>query len=319
MHTLESRDNWAFISDDYSTMLAEVGPTFLKQPKHVLLYPSCTNEQREEVIAFAARQVTRRASWEYDMTPADLLKERGIEVVSLDYETSAEAIAAAVDLAGVPGLRATLGDIPWCDERKVRFRVGRANRFEFWKSVSIPEDRNGMWALHVVPGYHPSVTGGKEYGLINGCTDCNISDTVVKYVMCPRASVVAGIKHRGSTWSHVKHPFVAVGRTLDMRVSEHHVRTTKGVESLAAYLRAALRLDGRYIGISGGFHAPLEHPANYLRVPYASCRGSEQACVWEYRVLQREGQLEGAFVPKWLHEEKWLQKYENAVERHGSF
>lgn len=47
------------------------------------------------------------------MSPADLLKERGIKVINLDYVTSAEAIAAAIDLAGVPGLRATLGDIPW--------------------------------------------------------------------------------------------------------------------------------------------------------------------------------------------------------------
>jgi hypothetical protein len=41
------------------------------------------------------------------------------------------------------------------------------------------------------------------------------------------------------SWSHVKHPFVAVGRSLNMRVSENNVRTSAGVEALAAYLRAA--------------------------------------------------------------------------------
>ena len=278
MRTIETSDHWTF-THDYS-LLAQVGPTFLKQPKHVLLYPGCTAERREEVVAFAARQVTRRASWEFNMSPTDLLKERGIEVIDLAYITSAEAIEAAVALAGVPGLRATLGDIPWCDERRVCFRVGRANRFEFWKSVDVPKDPNGMWALHLVPAYHPSVKGAKEHGRINGCTDCNIRDTSVKYVMCPRASVVDGIKHRSSTWSHVRHPFVAVGRTLDMRVSEHHVRTTAGVQALAAYLRAALRLDGRYIGISGGFNPPLRYPSNHCGIPYGSTRGSEHDCVW---------------------------------------
>ena len=100
MHTIESRDNWTFISDDYSTMLAEVGPTFLKQPKHVLLYPSCTAEQREQVIAFAARQVTRRASWEYDMPPADLLKECGIEVATTPTDM-ADALLRAAARKGV--------------------------------------------------------------------------------------------------------------------------------------------------------------------------------------------------------------------------
>lgn len=317
MRTIETSDHWTF-THDYS-LLAQVGPTFLKQPKHVLLYPVCTPEQREEAIAFAARRVTNRASWESNMSPADLLKERGIEVIDLAYITSAEAIEAAVALAGVPGLRATLGDIPWCDERRVCFRVGRANRFEFWKSVDVPKDPNGMWALHLVPAYHPSVKGAKEHGLINGCTDCNIRDTSVKYVMCPRASVVDGIKHRSSTWSHVRHPFVAVGRTLDMRVSEHHVRTTAGVQALAAYLRAALRLDGRYIGIRGGFNPPLRYPSNHCGIPYGSTRGSEHDCVWEYRTLQREGHIAGAFVPPWFHRENWLGKYENAVERHGAF
>lgn len=318
MHVIESRDNWT-LTNDNGDIVAQVGPAYLRQPKHVLLYPSCTAEQREEAIAFTARQFTRRASWEYDMAPASLLKEWGVQVLDLVYTTSAEAIEAAVALAGVPGLRATLGDIPWCDERKVRFRVGRANRFEFWKSVSLPEDPNSMWALHLVPTYHPKVKGDKEHGLINGCTDCNIRDNTVRYVLCPRASMVDGVAHRSSTWSHVKHPFAAVGRTLDMRVCEHNVRTSTGVAALAAYLRAALRLDDRYIGIGGGFHAPLEHPANYLRVPYTSCRGSEQACVWEYRTLQREGRLAGAFVPAWFHRENWLGKYENAVECHGAF
>jgi hypothetical protein len=103
-----------------------------------------------------------------------------------------------------------------------------------------------------------------------------------------------------------------------MRVSENNVRTSAGVEALAAYLRAALRLDNRYIGVSGGFRAPLEHPTNYLRVPYNSCRGSEESCVWEYRVLQREGTLSAAFVPPWFIKEGWLAKYAGATERHGA-
>lgn len=318
MHVIESRDNWT-LTNDNGDIVAQVGPAYLRQPKHVFLYPSCTAEQREEAIAFTARQFTRRASWEYDMAPASLLKEWGVQVLDLAYTTSAEAIEAAVALAGVPGLRATLGEIPWCDERRVRFRVGRANRFEFWKSVDIPEDRNGMWALHVVPAYHPSVMGAKEHGLINGDTDCNIRDNTVRYVMSPRASRPREIESLSCTWTHVRHPFIAVGRSLDLRVCEHNVRTTTGVAALAAYLRAALRLDGRYIGVSGGFRAPLEYPSNYLRVSYNSCRGSEHDCVWEYRTLQREGRLAGAFVPPWFHRESWLAKYENAVERHGAF
>ena len=59
--------------------------------------------------------------------------------------------------------------------------------------------------------------------------------------------------------------------------------------------------------------------ANHCGIPYGSTRGSEHSCVWEYRTLQREGRLAGAFVPAWFHRENWLGKYENAVERHGAF
>lgn len=104
-----------------------------------------------------------------------------------------------------------------------------------------------------------------------------------------------------------------------MQVNEHHVRTADGVKELAAYLRAALRLDSRYVAVSGGFNPPLRHPSNYLGIRYASLRGSEHSCVWEYRVLEREGSLGGAFVPQWLHSEGWLAKYEHAVEMHGVY
>ena len=317
MRTIETRDHWTLINDN-GDIVAQVGPTFLKQPKHVLLYPLCTAGERVEALGVAARRCPRH-EWETNLDDEALLKAHGIEVLDLDYETSAEAIAAAVALAGVPGLRATLGEIPWCDERKVRFRVGRANRFEFWNSVDVPKDPNGMWALHVVPAYHPKVTGAKEYSLINGNTDCNIRGNTVRYVMSPRASRPREIESLSCTWAHVRHPFVGVGRSVDRRVCGHVVRTTAGVECLAAYRRAALRLDGRYIGVSGGFNPPLRYPSNHCGIPYKSTRGSEHSCVWEYRTLQREGHLAGAFVPPWFHRENWLGKYENAVERHGAF
>jgi hypothetical protein len=176
-----------------------------------------------------------------------------------------------------------------------------------------------MWALHVVPNYHPRSKGYKAHALINGCTDCNIGDPTVRYVHCPLASVVQSPGFKSSSWSHVRHPYVAVGRTLDMRINEHHVRTATGVQALAAYLRAALRLDGRYIGVSGGFHPPLRHPTNHVGIPYERCRGSEHMCVWEYRTLEREGMLADAFVPPWFYKEDWLGKYAGATEEHGVF
>ena len=48
-------------------------------------------------------------------------------------------------------------------------------------------------------------------------------------------------------------------------------------------------------------------------------RGSEEHCVWAYRVLQQEGKLERSYVPSWFISEGWLEIYKDAEVRHGLY
>jgi hypothetical protein len=82
-------------------------------------------------------------------------------------------------------------------------------------------------------------------------------------------------------------------------------------DTLVKLVRAALEEDDTFIGVSGGFSPPFDSPYNVRMVRGARhhVRGSENHCVWAYRTLKAEGRLDGAIIPKWFWDERWLDAY----------
>lgn len=308
-------------TDDDGNIVAEYGPTFTRHPTFINLYPRCTDAQRSEILERVTWAVPRH-NWSPEDTH-EHLKREGVKVHVLAHETVEDAVEAALDRVATP-VRFELGRTHIGGDLSCRFRVHQPHRFEFWKAHG-GDDPAANWCLNLTPDYHPHRQGVMEYGLINGDTDCLITSSAVRYVRAPRAAQaeLPDTRFRSATWAHVKHPFLAAGRTLDVRLNPNEVRTAEGVESFVRFLRAALRLEG-YIAVSGGFRPPLRSPHNHLIKlgrgrAWGQCRGSEASAVWEYRTLKAEGKLQGAIIPQWLEREGWLGVYEGAEERHGLY
>ena len=178
------------------------------------------------------------------------------------------------------------------------------------------------------------MSGRESVGLVNGGTDSYISGNAVRSIYCPEdAQALDSSNNFGTSWNHVKHPYYAKGQSFRVSLITTKVRSAEGMRELTKLLRAILGLGNEYLGISGGFHAPLKSDHNRLleigrRSPWPQAeyerggniaRGSEQHCVWAHRVLKEEGQLEKAYVPLWFVDEGWLQIYEGAEVRHGLY
>jgi len=260
-----------------------------------------------------------------------------VDVVTVVHKTADEAIKAAVRNVGVGSLHCTLVPqrVAFDNEVVLRFTVKKPDRFIFWNNRSMPSGKG--WDLHLIPPYHPVLSGWKSTDMVNGATDAYISHKsahrTVRSISCPKAAQVD--RHHGNfgtSWNHVKHPFCAIGRSVLLRLATTKVRSAGGVEELSNLLRASLGLDEKYVAISGGFLPPLARPPNRLnqigrRSPWPKAaenqrmgntvRGSESHCVWAYRVLREEGVLEQSHVPSWFIPEGWLEIYEGAEVRHG--
>ncbi len=263
----------------------------------------------------------------------EALRELQVGVVVAVHNSVDAAIQAAIDATGVAGLRYRVA-LPHIltNRLNVEFVVSRPNRFIFWMSNSKPSGSNHE--LRIVPGYHPVMNGWESESMVNGDTDALIRGGAVRSISCPPASLGnrREPKFMGS-WRHVKHPYYAAGRRVFMQVVSTKVRSKEGCAELTRLLRDSLGLDNRYVSISGGFQAPLEYPHNRLLGTRQSspwpgatrpgevylARGSENHCVWAYRVLQAEGELEKAYIPEWFIAEGWLNIYEGAEVRHGIF
>jgi hypothetical protein len=255
------------------------------------------------------------------------LRHSRVSVVLAIHQTADEAIKAAIAEAGVESLRYSVIPVRMTlgNEIHLRFTVAKPDRFTFWKCELKPSDYDG---LHIIPAYHPSMTGRKSAGMVNGATDAYIGGKVIRSVYCPRAA--QSDRHGrnfGTTWDHLKHPFYATGRSMGVQLITTAVRSAEGVKQLAEFLQASLSHNEQYVEISGGFRAPLKCPHNRLlelkrRSPWQQAdyrstgnvaRGSEDHCVWAYRTLQEEGALEEAYVPAWFHNEDWVGIYEGAA------
>lgn len=245
----------------------------------------------------------------------------------------AEAIHAIVCQVGIEdlGYEVVPQKMVFHDEKMVRFSVKEPGSFTFWTSEMKPS--GGSFDLHIIPSYHPIMSGQESVGLVNGDTDAYISGHAVKSIYCPEDAQAIRDSF-GATWEHVNHPFRATGRTVKMCLVTTKIRSAEGVNELTQLLRAALGLDKKYVAISGGFQAPLICPENRLselgrRSPWPEAdyerssgnkvRGSEGHCVWAYQILKEEGKLDGSFVPPWFIKEGWLQIYEGAEVRPGLY
>ncbi len=259
------------------------------------------------------------------------LRAVGIDVTVALYRNVREAIDAAVKKVGVPTLR--YEQVPthlYADGTlRLEFAVDQPDRFVFWRYESRPR---GVDELHIVPFYHPAMNEWKQVGMVNGDTDYLIRGRAIGHFYCPMdAQTGNDLPYKGSTWSHVDHPFRAAGQTMQLEVDITKMCSAEGVDELAEVLRASLCLDETYVAISGGFQAPLKYPDNRLietkrKSPYPNAgrgghaaRGSEAHCVWAYRTLQEEGVLDRSYVPAWFVREGWLEIYAGAEVKPGIF
>jgi hypothetical protein len=322
--------------------VAEVHRDFQGHMHDVMLYADAAPELHTTVlrsVVLYVHQYVRRLS-PADITGLshdDLVKEInaiGIGISTALYPSVEAAIDVAIQKASVPGLsyKAVNTTRGLSDSLRLELKVRKPNRFIFWKSESRPSrDYEGF---HIVPAYHPVMNGWKEIGLVNGDTDYYIRGNAVGHFYCPKEAQVDGVESRGTSWSHVKHPFRAEGQDMQLEVDMTKMRSAEGVAELAQVIRASLGLDNTYVAISGGFRAPLESAHNRLvrtkrRSPYPQAssdpqrghlaRGSEDHCVWAYRTLEAEGALDKAFVPAWFKREGWLGIYEGAEVRPGIY
>jgi hypothetical protein len=267
----------------------------------------------------------------------DLVKEIGAVGIGISlalYPSVEAAIDDAIQKVGVSGLSYTVVN----DRRsligntiRLELRVEQSNRFTFWKSEWKPSHDDG---LHIIPSYHPALNGWEEVGMINGDTDYLIRGKTVEHFYCPtEAQTGSDVQFKGSSWSHVKHPFRADGQDMQLEVDTTTIRSHEGVEELAKILRASLNLDKTYVAINGGFRPPMKCPNNRLlelrrqspwpKANYSNqghvARGSENHCVWAHRTLQEEGVLAESYIPSWFIPEGWLGIYEGAEIRPGIY
>ncbi len=261
------------------------------------------------------------------------LKDMRIGIHKVSHPDVRSALIEGLAQAKVLGLHCTMFEslegFYLGNAMDLRLRVKKPYRFEFWMAQTSVRDND----LHITPHYHP-VMAGKQYSfLINGDTDYCCSSSVIRTLKAPWASRVR-MGRQFNTWTHVKHPYFAVGRTLDLSVSMVHIRTKEGVVEFVNFIRTALGLSDTYVGVSGGFRPPLESPHNrVVRTggvsPYQQnpenhlgrdlARGSEGHCVWAHRVLLKEGVFEKAHVPRWFYREGWVELYKGAEVRHGQY
>lgn len=289
------------------------------------------SQKRKKAATTLEQEFTRIAGSENSALASMLAGAPGYPAVAdFSHDTAEGAVAEALSDEPLAGLsRETLGNRS--GRMFLRFTAPKDKTFVFWKSMY---DKPSHDDLHITPRDYPGRwQGTRKVALINGDTGACIGGASVTEVRCPKEAIALEQTFNHSGFGHVNHPFTAKGCALEIVLDSVRIRTREGIEHLREFLKGALAVEGRYVGVSGGFSPPLEYPENRLRSigrleSHASAygrhgayitRGSEAACVWEYRTLEVEGALEGANVPSWFHREQWLDKYRDAEIRHGLF
>jgi len=218
------------------------------------------------------------------------------------------------------------------DRVEIKFTADNAHEFTFWKCADNPRSEyfDLKTELHIIPSYHPVLAGGEEVGMVNGDTDAFIrhSDHGLMSIKSPLESRTKDGLIVG-TWFNLKHPFYARGKSFYIDLQTRGCLSQEGLDNIIMLIEAALNIDNKYIGISGGFQSPYDYSPNLLQrkgVRFADIsidgrkdtRGSEQDCIFEYVTLKAEGKLEGSYIPEWFFTEGWPELYgeEEPVSKH---
>ncbi|MDD5464206.1 MAG: hypothetical protein PHP62_03595, partial [Candidatus Moranbacteria bacterium] len=189
----------------------------------------------------------------------------------------------------------------WQDDMIIAmFEIKSDHIFKVWTSSD--SDRSSKdWRFHFTPPYHPVMDKKKKsICMINGDTDAYIrgSELGITYVYSPEEAR-AKKEGFGTSWSYMKHPFYAEGKTLGVGFSSTLCMSKMGYDALYQLLIAALNMNDLYIEVNGGFNSPYDFAQNILnrkgiKSPAGKhgsheVRGSEEDCVWEHQVLNAEG------------------------------
>lgn len=369
-HSITEKEVWEIVNG--GKLKATIYVNFYRQISRLVIYPKTSKKHITHILRLAAFYThiyntlpgRRHNSWSspppitatdniilanalyFDVISTDfvnlnreellpLLEKNEVDVVFAAHSNIKNAINAAINQAKVPSLSFEILPVDYSFDHQIgiRFTVHKPHAFAFWKCEWMPSNPNT--ALNIIPSYHPTMKRWHQQELINGDTDACIGNDLVRYIYAPKASQALQEKNIfGASWSHINHPYRAVGRSLELRLIGPKMLSQDSVDLLTRILRSALNLDDTYIAVSGGFDAPLSYPANKInrlgiRSPYPHAdygaatapiaRGSEAHCVWAYRVLETEGEIHRAFIPFWFIQERWLQIYEGEEIHHGVY
>lgn len=195
--------------------------------------------------------------------------------------------------------------------------------FTFWNAHDWPSEEREEWEhnLHIVPNYHPSSPsqGKRSRGMsINGDTNALITSNSICSIYAPPESRQKE-KNFGTTWSYMKHPYKATGKSFQFTLRGAYHATKELVDDAVKLILSALSQhpEGNYVGVIGGFNAPYDFPENIANRTGKQLpgnerpRGSEKHCMWTYDVLKQEGELEKAYIPKWFTKENWVEFFKD--------
>jgi len=227
-----------------------------------------------------------------------------------------------MDIREKLGILIKLKEGKWMDNDHITatFECTDENNFKVWNACS--DGPGSSWRLHFTAPYHPVMDSKKQsFCMINGSTDYYIrgGDEGIRHVYSPE-DARTNKDGFGTSWSYLKHPFYAEGKTLGVEFSATLCMAKSGYQTLYNLLSAALNRNNLYVSVNGGFNSPYDYPENILNrkgMPSPAgnqggghtVRGSEDDCVWEYRTLKKEGQLKNSLAPDWFFPEGWLDIY----------
>ncbi len=251
-----------------------------------------------------------------------------VEVLHAESAEPDGAFAATLrEVEEATGRRVLIEQAAHCgypaDHASVTFALAPGHgEFRFWRTCGEPprHERDLEHMLYILPAYHPAARRQAQAFLINGDTEALIRghEAAVYSILAPPDSCAGRPGLLSTSWSRQRHPYRSSGPRFTATVDLLMVMTGDGQRGLRSLLLAALEHNGNYIAVSGGFRPNhLEYPSNVIArrahlsqgVPRREARGSEAICVWEYRTLQAEGELERATVPPWFLREGWLDLY----------
>lgn len=339
-----------YLRSDNHEVGAEIILDHFYQIDAVILSPDISAEIKLDMLRQVASHVTRywisrhhvsgpfvrrRTSWfsHWDSTRAFKTYRLSPELEAMDAEQITEALGGirvevvdAVTYDSVQAIEKALDDVRLHDVQfhlgprssvensiSVRFRLTSDRQFRAWHDVG--RGRSSSFDLYIVPAYHPTENSKRSIGLVNGDTGALIANKTIAAAYPPFGSL---LKYEDSFrlyswWDRVNHPFYAAGTEIKLDVMWTRIRSAKGIQELRELLLGLLEEDDTYLGICGGFSGPLPRPRRKPGIGTGDGvpRGSEGFCVWAYRVLKEEGELERAHIPSWFGSEGWLKVYES--------